>query len=98
MYTATNTLNSSSPRISYPRSRRQLGYQSRRSHVPDQQRFLNEDLVLRVSTSVDPARFNLTRYEAFIEALCGGREYQKEAIRTVLRYFLGGRYADLRQL
>lgn len=66
--------------------------------MPDHQRFRNEDLVLRVSTNVDPARFDVNRYEPFIDALCGTREYQKEAIRTALRYFLGGRYANLRQL
>jgi len=66
--------------------------------MPDQQRFLNQDLVLRVSTNVDPARFDISRYEQFIDALCGTRDYQKEAIRIVLRYFLGGRYASLRQL
>jgi len=64
----------------------------------DQQTFRNQDLVLRVSPSVDPARFDITRYEPFLDALCGTREYQKEAIRTVLRYLLGGRYPNLRAL
>lgn len=66
--------------------------------MPDQQTFLNQDLVLRVSASVDPSRFDITRYEPFLDALCGAREYQKEAIRTALRYLLGGRYANLRAL
>ena len=66
--------------------------------MPDHRRFRNEDLVLRVSTNVDPTRFDINRYERFIDALCGTREYQKEAIRAVLRYFLGGRYTNLRQL
>jgi len=66
--------------------------------MPDQQQFRNEDLVLRVSRNVDPARFDISRYEQFIDALCGTREYQKETIRDVLRYFLGGRYTNLRQL
>lgn len=64
----------------------------------DRQVFRNQDLVLRVSPSVDPARFDISRYEPFLDALCGPREYQKEAIRTVLRYLLGGRYRNLRQL
>lgn len=64
----------------------------------DQQVFLNQDLVLRVSTSIDPARFDITRYEPFLDTLCGSREYQKEAIRVTLRYLLGGRYANLRAL
>ncbi|MDZ7337363.1 MAG: DEAD/DEAH box helicase family protein [candidate division KSB1 bacterium] len=64
----------------------------------DQQTFRNQDLVLRVSPSVNPARFDITKYEPFLDALCGSREYQKEAIRTVLRYLLGGRYPNLRAL
>ncbi len=64
----------------------------------DRQTFRNQDLVLRVSPSVDLARFDITRYEPFLDALCGTREYQKEAIRTVLRYLLGGRYTNLRAL
>jgi len=64
----------------------------------DQHTFLNQDLVLRVSPSVDPARFDINRYEPFLDALCSTREYQKEAIRTTLRYLLGGRYANLRAL
>ena len=56
------------------------------------------DLVLRVSENVDPAKFDISKYEAFLDALCGTREFQKEAIRTVLRYLLGGRYRNLRDL
>ena len=66
--------------------------------MPDQQQFRNEDLVLRVSRNVDPVRLDLSHYEPFLDALCTTRDYQKEAIRIVLRYFLGGRYASLRQL
>lgn len=66
--------------------------------MPDQQRFNNQDLVLNVSKNVDPARFDINLYEPFIDALCGNREYQKEAIRVTLRYFLSGRYESLRQL
>ncbi len=64
----------------------------------DRQVFRNQDLVLQVSASIDPARFDITRYEPFLAALCGPREYQKEAIRAVLRYLLGGRYTSLHQL
>ena len=49
-------------------------------------------------SSVDPARFDITRYKSFLDALCSRREYQKEAIRTVLCYLLGGRYSNLRGL
>lgn len=54
--------------------------------MPDQQRFRNEGLVLRVSTNIDPKRFDITLYEPFIDALCGPPDYQKESIRVILRY------------
>ncbi|CAB3395103.1 DEAD/DEAH box helicase [Kyrpidia spormannii] len=66
--------------------------------MPDRYRFRTQDLVLRVSTSVNPSCIDITQYEPFIDALCGMREYQKEAIRVVLRYLLGGRYTNLREL
>lgn len=64
----------------------------------DRQRFLNEDLVLKVSTAVDRSKWDENRYERFIDELCGNREYQKEAIRTVLRYLLSGEYQSLKHL
>jgi len=54
--------------------------------------------MLCVSPAVDPAKWDESRYEEFLDALCGDRVYQKDAIRTALRYWLGGRYANLRAL
>jgi type III restriction enzyme len=64
----------------------------------DKRTFKNEDLVLKVSADVDPAVWNETKYEAFLDELCGYREYQREAIRTALRFLLGGKYASLAAL
>lgn len=64
----------------------------------DRKTFRNEDLVLKVTTNIDPAVWDETKYEAFLDELCGMREYQKDAIRTTLRYILGGKYANLREL
>ena len=64
----------------------------------DRRTFRNEDLVLKVTTNIDPKVWDESRYEAFLDELCGMREYQKEAIRTTLRYLLGGKYANLREL
>jgi type III restriction enzyme len=64
----------------------------------DRRTFRNEDLVLKVTTDIDPKVWDESRYEAFLDELCGLREYQKEAIRTMLRYLLGGKYANLREL
>jgi type III restriction enzyme len=64
----------------------------------DRQTFRNEDLVLKVTTDIDPKVWDETKYEAFLDELCGTREYQKDAIRITLRYLLGGKYANLREL
>jgi len=64
----------------------------------DSQSFHNKDLVLGVGVSVDRRRWDESRYEAFVDQLCGTREYQKEAIWTALRYLLGGEYTDARHL
>src|SRR5215475_3291569 len=64
----------------------------------DRRTFRNEDLILKVTTNIDPKIWDESRYEAFLDELCGLREYQKEAIRTTLRYLLGGKYANLRHL
>jgi len=56
--------------------------------VADKRIFKNQDLVLKVSPNIDPERFDINKYEAFLDALCGEREYQKEAIRVTLRYLL----------
>jgi type III restriction enzyme len=64
----------------------------------ERQTFQNKDLVLKVSPNYDPKRFDQNKYEAFLDALCGDREYQKEAVREVVRYFLGGEYKSLKEL
>jgi type III restriction enzyme len=64
----------------------------------DRQTFRNEDLVLEVTGNVDPKVWNENQYEPFVDELCGIREYQKDAIRTTLRYLLGGKYANQREL
>ena len=55
--------------------------------------YRGDDLVLTVSQSVDPER-NLLKYEPFIDQLCKTRSYQKDALRTAIRFFLGGQYAS----
>ena len=64
----------------------------------EHQTFQNKDLVLKVSPNYNPKRFDPNKYEAFLDALCGDREYQKEAIREAMRYFLGGEYKSLKEL
>jgi type III restriction enzyme len=64
----------------------------------DKRTFSNEELILQVTNDIDPKRWDETKYELFLDELCGYREYQKEAIRTALRFVLGGKYPNLRAL
>lgn len=64
----------------------------------DRRTFRNEDLVLKVTTDIDPKIWDKNKYEAFLDELCGFREYQKESLRITLNYFLGGKYSNLRDL
>lgn len=60
--------------------------------------FAVDDLVLPVSGAYDPAQVDLNAYEEFIDAVVAGRDYSKQAILTTLRFLVGGRYADTKQL
>jgi len=66
--------------------------------IEDKKVFKNQDLVLKVSPNIDPEKFDINKYEAFLDALCVEREYQKEAIRVTLQYLLGGQYNNLKEL
>lgn len=64
----------------------------------DRQKFRNEDLVLKVTQGIDRRKWDENKYEAFLDELCDDREYQKDAIRTALRYLLGQEYGSLLDL
>jgi len=66
--------------------------------MQEQKQIVNHDLILQVSKNVDPSKLDLNQFEPFLDALCGEREYQKVAIRSTLRYFLGGQYGNLKDL
>lgn len=57
-----------------------------------------DELVLEVTKSIDPKKFDLEKYEDFVTELCGHREFQKEAIRTALRFLLGDEYKHTTEL
>jgi type III restriction enzyme len=60
--------------------------------------FRNEDLVLKVRPDYNPELLRLDTYEAFLDALCEDREYQKDAIRTTCRLLAGGEYGSVTDL
>lgn len=66
--------------------------------MKDKEIFKNQDLVLVVDKNVDPSILNLNKYEPFLDALCSSREYQKEAIRETIKFLLGGRYRNIKDL
>ncbi len=69
-----------------------------RSMIVDKKVFKNQDLVLKISPNIDPEKVDINKYEAFLDALCVEREYQKEAIRATVLYLLGGQYKNLKEL
>lgn len=60
--------------------------------------YKTKDLVLEVSKSYDPAKLDLSRWERFLDILCGDRQYQKEAIENVIIYLASGRYNSIEDL
>ena len=44
--------------------------------------YKQEDLILKISDSYDPFKLSLGEWEEFLDALCGQRNYQKEAIKN----------------
>lgn len=57
-----------------------------------------KNLVLKVDTNFDHSVIDLNDWQDYLDCLCGDREYQKEAIKTVLIYLLSGRYASINDL
>lgn len=58
----------------------------------------SQDLILKVTRDIDPQKLNLSKYDDFLNELCGHREFQKEAIRTVIKFLLGDEYKDTADL
>ncbi len=54
--------------------------------------YQNQDLVLDVGPDYDPEGIKLDAFEPFIDALCDGREFQMDAIRSACRFLAGRQY------
>lgn len=57
-----------------------------------------KDLVLEVSKSYDPTKLDLSKWDRFLDVLCGDRQYQKEAIENTIIYLASGRYKSIEGL
>ena len=60
--------------------------------------FNQKNLVLNVNKNYDKTKLNLDKWEAYLDVLCGNREYQKEAIRRSVIYLASGLYNSLEDL
>jgi type III restriction enzyme len=57
-----------------------------------------KDLVLEVSKSYDLIKLDLTKWDRFIDVLCGDRQYQREAIENAIIYLASCRYKSIEDL
>ncbi len=55
-----------------------------------------DDLVLHLNEKA--SSYDISQYEDFLFELCGDWDFQKEAIRKVLRYFMSGEYQNCQEL
>ncbi|GAB0175326.1 MAG: DEAD/DEAH box helicase family protein [Candidatus Altimarinota bacterium] len=60
--------------------------------------FRNQDLVLKVNPTYDPTKLRLKEWDSFLDKLCGDRDYQKEAIKQVIIFMVGGKYKKIEDL
>jgi len=57
-------------------------------------KFSVDQLLLKVSPSIDPARLDLADYADFLDEVSRKRAYHREAVEEVVRFLAGGRYQD----
>lgn len=57
-----------------------------------------DNLILKVDKMIDPSTLNLDVWEDYLNCLCVGRPYQKEAIKNAVIYLASGKYSTLIQL
>ena len=66
--------------------------------MPDIKIYKTQDLVLQVRQNYNPVKLNLKKWVDFIDALCGDREFQKEAIRDAIIFLASGEYKSIEDL
>ncbi|KXB08538.1 hypothetical protein AKJ55_00800 [candidate division MSBL1 archaeon SCGC-AAA382M17] len=64
--------------------------------MPEEERIDPNDLVLRLNE--DTRNFDISKYEDFIMALCGDREYQMDSIRNIIKFYLSDNYKNIGEL
>ena len=66
--------------------------------MPDIKIYKTQDLVLRVKQNYNPTKLNLKKWVAFLDVLCGDREFQKEAIIDAIIFLASGEYNSIESL
>lgn len=56
------------------------------------------DLILQVSKNYNPATLNLEAWDRYLDILCSGRQYQKEAIHKAIIFLASGLYNHIDDL
>lgn len=60
--------------------------------------FNQKDLILKVNKNYDRFKLDLSKWENYLDVLCGDRDYQKDAIRNALIYLSSGMYSSIEDI
>jgi len=66
--------------------------------IQEKKRYNTKDLILKVKEHYDKSKLNLDYYDRFLDALCGNRAYQKQAIQNSIIYLASGEYSTIDDL
>lgn len=66
--------------------------------IQEKKRYDTKDLVLKINQHYNQSELPLAFWDRFLDALCGTREYQKEAIKNSVIYLASNEYANIEEL
>lgn len=66
--------------------------------IQEKKRYDTKDLILKVNQFYNQSELPLPYWDRFLDALCGTREYQKEAIKNAVIYLASKEYAAIEDL
>jgi len=66
--------------------------------IQEKKRYDTKDLILKVNQFYNQSELSLPYWDRFLDALCGTREYQKEAIKNSVIYLASKEYTNIQDL
>jgi len=66
--------------------------------IQEKKRYDTKDLILKVNQFYNQSELPLPYWDRFLDALCGTREYQKEAIKSSVIYLASKEYTNIQDL